>query len=67
MTEYQNTTPQPGPGWRGSAGAIARTMTAIAAGAAVSYTTRNPGLAITSAAAALSLMREMFPPPPSQE
>lgn len=63
MTEQHDTTPSPDSGWRGRAGAIARTITAVAAGAAVGYTTHNVGLGVTTAAAAVSLLREAFAPP----
>ena len=64
MTEQQNTAPQPGFGWRGRAGALARAITAVAAGAAAGYTIHNPVLGVTTAAATLSLLREVFLPPP---
>jgi hypothetical protein len=63
MTEQHNTTPSPGSGWRGHAGAIARTITAVAAGAAVGYSTHNVGLGVTTAAATVSLLREAFTRP----
>lgn len=64
MTEHHDTTPSPGAAWRARAGAIARTITAIAIGAAAGYTTHNAGLGVTAAAAAISLIREAFTPPP---
>jgi hypothetical protein len=63
MTEQHNTTPSPGSGRHGRAGAIARTITAVAAGAAVGYTTHNVGLGVTTAAATVSLLREAFTHP----
>jgi hypothetical protein len=50
-------------GWRGRAGGIARAAAAVAAGVTVGLTTHDVGLGITTAAAAVSILREVFARP----
>ena len=56
-------TPGDRPGWRDRSAAIVRATAAIAAGLAVGVMTRDVGLGITTAAAGVSILRELFARP----
>jgi hypothetical protein len=55
-------TPDPEQGRGGRTGAITRATVAVAAGAATGWTTRDVGLGITTATAALNILREFTRP-----
>lgn len=55
--------PDHGSGWSDRAGAIARAVAAVAAGVAVGVSTRDVGLGVTTAAAAVSILRELLARP----
>lgn len=64
MTENheQAAAPDPEQGRRGRTGAIARATAAVAAGVAMGWTTRDVGLGVTTATAALNILREFARP-----
>ncbi|QNJ89915.1 hypothetical protein HZU40_00135 (plasmid) [Mycolicibacterium fluoranthenivorans] len=64
MSDYEST---PGDAedrrWRDRAGAIIRAVAAVGAGVAVGVSTRDLGLGVTTAAAAVSILRELLARP----
>lgn len=65
MSENHESTPGDAEGsrWRDRAGAITRAVTAVGAGVAVGVSTRDVGLGVTTAAAAVSILRELLARP----
>lgn len=56
-------TPDHEPRWRQHASAIARTVTGVTTGLVTGWITRDAGLGVTTGAAAVSILREVFARP----